>query len=45
LSKWNIEGEMCPVAYYSKKHWQAKCNYDIYDTELMAIIQTLEELW
>ena len=32
-----------PVAYYSQKHSPAKCNYDIYDKELMAIIKALEE--
>jgi ribonuclease HI len=32
-----------PVAYYSKKHSPAECNYDIYDKELMAIIKALEE--
>jgi len=31
------------VAYYSKKHSPAECNYDIYDKELMAIIKALEE--
>ena len=32
-----------PVAYFSKKHSPAKCNYDVYDKELMAIIKALEE--
>jgi hypothetical protein len=31
------------MAYYSKKHSPAECNYDIYDKELMAIIKALEE--
>jgi hypothetical protein len=31
------------VAYYSKKHSPAECNYDIYDKEPMAIIKALEE--
>jgi hypothetical protein len=31
------------VAYYSKNHSPAECNYDIYDKELMAIIKALEE--
>jgi hypothetical protein len=31
------------VAYYLKKHSPAKCNYDIYDKELMAIIKVLNE--
>jgi len=32
-----------PVAYYSKQHTPAKCNSDIYDKKLMAIIKALEE--
>lgn len=28
-----------PVAFFSKKHSPAKCNYEIYDKELMAIIR------
>jgi hypothetical protein len=43
LSKRNDEGILHPVAYYSKKHSPAECNYDIYDKELMAIIKPLEE--
>jgi hypothetical protein len=31
------------VAYYSKNHSPAECNYDIYDKQLMAIIIALEE--
>jgi hypothetical protein len=31
------------VADYSKKYTPAKCNYDIYDKELMAMIKALEE--
>jgi len=37
------EGVLHPLAYYSKKHSPAECNYDIYDKELMAIIKALEE--
>jgi len=37
------EGVVHPVAYFSKKHSPAECNYDIYDKELMSIIQALEE--
>ena len=32
-----------PVAYFSKKHSLAECNYEIYDKELMAIIRAFEE--
>jgi hypothetical protein len=31
------------VAFFSKKHSPAECNYDIYDKELMAFIKALEE--
>jgi len=37
------EGVLHPVAYFSQKHTPAECNYDIYDKELMAIIEELEE--
>jgi len=43
LSQRDDEGVLHPVAYYSKKHSTAECNYDIYDKELMAIIKALEE--
>jgi len=43
LSQHNDEGVLHPVAYFSKKHSPAKCNYDIYDKELMASIKRLEE--
>jgi hypothetical protein len=31
------------VTYFSKKHSPVECNYEIYDKELMAIIQAFEE--
>jgi len=31
------------VAFYSKKHSPGKCNYEIYDKELMAIVRAFEE--
>jgi len=43
LSERDDEGILHPVAYYSKKHSPAECNYDIHDKELMAIIKALEE--
>jgi hypothetical protein len=43
LSQRDGEGVLHPVAYYSKKHLPAGCNYDIYDKELMVIIKALEE--
>jgi hypothetical protein len=43
LSQMNDEGVLHPVAFFSKKHSPAECNYDIYDKDLMAIIKALEE--
>jgi len=43
LSQRDNEGVLHPMAYYSKKHSPAECNYNIYDKELMAIIKALEE--
>jgi hypothetical protein len=31
------------VAFFSKKHTPAKCNYEIYDKELMAIVWAFKE--
>lgn len=36
-------GFLRPVAFFSKKHSPAECNYPIYDKELLAIIRCLEE--
>jgi hypothetical protein len=43
LSQMDDEGVLHPVAFFSKKHSQAECNYDIDDKELMAIIKALEQ--
>ena len=43
LSQRDDEGVLHPVAFFSKKHSPAECNYDIYDKELIAIIKALEE--
>ena len=43
VSQYDDDRVLHPVAYFSKKHSPAKCNYDIYDKELMAIIKALEE--
>ena len=43
LSQRDDEGVLHPVAFFSKKHSPAECNYDIYDKELMAILKALEE--
>jgi len=43
LSQYDDEGVLHPVAFYSKKHSPAECNYEIYDKELMAIVRAFEE--
>jgi hypothetical protein len=43
LSQYDNEGRLHPVAFFSKKHSPAECNYEIYDKELMAIIRCFEE--
>ncbi|KAI0995439.1 Transposon Tf2-9 polyprotein [Podosphaera aphanis] len=43
LSQYNSNGILQPVAYFSKKHSPAECNYEIYDKELLAIIRAFEE--
>jgi hypothetical protein len=37
------DGVLRPMAYFSAKYIAAKCNYEIYDKELLAIIKCLEE--
>jgi hypothetical protein len=43
LSQRDDDGVLHPVAYFSKKHSPAECNYEIYDKELLAIIRCFEE--
>ena len=43
LSQYDNERILRPVAYFSKKHNPAECNYEIYDKELMAIVRAFEE--
>jgi len=43
LSQYDSQGILRPVAYFSKKHTPAECNYEIYDKELMAIVRAFEE--
>ena len=43
LSHYDNDGVLHLMGYFSKKHSPAECNYDIYDKELMAIIEALEE--
>jgi len=37
------DGPLHPIAFFSKKHTPAECNYDIYDKELMAVVRAFEE--
>ena len=39
----NAHGDLQPIAFFSKKHTAAECNYDIYDLELMGIVRAFEE--
>lgn len=43
LSQHDDQGTLRPVAFFSKKHTPAECNYEIYDKELLAIIKCFEE--
>jgi transposase InsO family protein len=43
LSQYDDEDILHPVAFYSKKHSPAECNYEIYDKELLAIVRAFEE--
>ena len=43
LSQKDGDGQLHPIAYFSKKMAPAECNYEIYDKELLAIIRCLEE--
>lgn len=43
LSQYDDEGRLRPVAYFSRKHTPAECNYEIYDKELLAIVKAFEE--
>lgn len=43
LSQYDDDGLLHPIAFFSKKMTPAKCNYEIYDKELLAIVRCLEE--
>ena len=42
ISQRNPNGELHPVAFYSRKFTQAEENYEIYDKELLAIVDTMD---
>ena len=41
--QYDENGVLHPVAYFSKKHSPAECNYEIYDKKLMIIIHAFKE--
>ena len=43
LSQYDDDEILHSVAFFSKKHLPAECNYEIYDKELMAIVRCFEE--
>ena len=43
LSQYDKNDVLHPIAYFFKKHNSVKCNYEIYDKELMVIVHTCEE--
>ena len=43
LSQYDKNSILRPIAYFSKKHNPAECNYEIYNKELMAIVRAFEE--
>ena len=43
LSQKDDAGVLHPVAFMSRKHTEAECNYEIYDKELLAIIRCFED--
>jgi hypothetical protein len=43
LSQYDDKGVLHPVALFLKKYSLDKCNYKIYDKELIAIVRAFEE--
>ena len=43
LSQYDNQGILHQVAFFSKKHAPAECNYKIYDKELLAVVRAFEE--
>ena len=44
LSQPGLNGELRPIAFHSRKMQPAECNYDIYDKELLAIVDSFK-IW
>ena len=45
LSQYDENEILHSVAYFSKKHNSVKCNYEIYDKELMIIVRIFKKWW
>ena len=45
LSQYNDEEVLHSIVFYSKNLSSAECNYEIYDKELLIIIQAFEHWW
>ena len=45
LSQYNKDGVLYPIAYFLKWLNPAKCNYEIYNKELLAIIRYFKQWW
>lgn len=43
LSEHGEDGVLHPVAFYSKRHFPAEENYEIYNKELVIIVREFEE--
>jgi len=43
LFQYGEDGLLRPCAFYSRKNAPAECNYEIYDKEMLAIINCLQE--
>lgn len=43
LSQRNSESTLCPFTFYSKRHSPAEDNYEIYDKELIVIVEVFQE--
>jgi hypothetical protein len=43
LSQHNPDRVLYPMAFFSKKHPLAECNYTIYDKDLLSILSTFKE--
>jgi hypothetical protein len=45
LNQYDVFGVLRPVNFYSRKCSPAEQNYDTYDRELLAIVETLKQWW